>query len=84
EKGELIELIDIPDKPLRRQDLPDYYTESQSVIVSLTSYIDKCGDPAPVENFKSMAGFEIDLKSALDIDTFIEFKLAEELLNERN
>ncbi|MCG8685357.1 MAG: acylneuraminate cytidylyltransferase family protein, partial [Desulfobacterales bacterium] len=47
EKGELIELIDIPDKPLRRQDLPDYYTESQSVIVSLTSYIDKCGDPAP-------------------------------------
>ncbi|MCG8686043.1 MAG: acylneuraminate cytidylyltransferase family protein [Desulfobacterales bacterium] len=82
-KRKLIELIDDPQKPLRSKELPKYYTHSQSVAVSLTTYINQSNDSAPVINLKSMAGFEIDRKSALDIDTLIEFTLAQELLNER-
>jgi CMP-N-acetylneuraminic acid synthetase len=80
EKGEMAELISLPQKPLRRQDLPEFFTHSQSVIVSRTDYLKTCGEKDPIFNFRSMAGHPVDRESAMDIDTPDDFALAESLL----
>jgi CMP-N,N'-diacetyllegionaminic acid synthase len=80
----LKELVAEPDKPLRRQDLPLFYTHSQAVFVSRLEYLRGCGDPAPLINFASVAGLPIDRESALDIDTFEDLQRAETILRNRN
>lgn len=83
EFGELDELMKLSEKPLRRQELPNFFTHSQSVIVSLTRYLEECGDPAPLFNFNSSTGLEIDRESALDIDCLDDFMEAENILLQR-
>ncbi len=81
--GHLRELIEMANKPLRRQELPVFYTHCQSVIVTRRDYFSVCGDPAPLFNLRSMAGLEIDKESGLDIDTLADFSLAEAILKVR-
>lgn len=81
---QLKELIGDPDKPLRRQDLPKFYTHSQAVFVSRCHYLGNCGDPAPLINFSSVAGLPIDRESALDIDTIDDLQKAEAILRLRS
>lgn len=81
--GLLSELIPLADKPLRRQDLPPFYTHSQAVVVSRYGYLRKCGPLQAIFNFKSMAGYRIDRDSALDIDTLEDFQRAEKLFRQR-
>ncbi len=81
--GQMQELMPMDNKPLRRQELPDYYAHSQSVVVSRSSYLDRCQDPDPAINFLSMAGYKIDRQSALDIDTETDFLIAEMLFGKQ-
>ena len=80
ENSRLKELITMPNKPLRRQELPPYFAHSQAVMVSRTTYIELCDSEMPAINFGSVAGLEIDPKCALDIDTLTDFMVAEMLL----
>lgn len=81
--GKLLELMPVEEKPMRRQDLPPYYTHSQAVIATKTSYLDLCKEHDPGINFLSMAGYKIDRNSALDIDSETDFLVAEMLLYRR-
>ncbi len=81
--GQLTELIEMKNKPLRRQELPVFYTHSQSVIVTRREYFENSGDPAPLFNLNSMSGLEIDAETGLDIDTLADFSLAEAILKQR-
>lgn len=80
ENGEMEELIRMPEKPLRRQELPAFFTHSQSVIVTRTDYLETCGDLDAIFNFRSLAGHPVDRESSMDIDTLTDFALAEALL----
>lgn len=82
--GGLAELIPLAEKPLRRQDLPTFYTHSQAVVVSRYGYLQQCSPREAIFNFKSMAGYLIDRDSALDIDTLDDFLRAETLLKQRH
>lgn len=81
--GRMKELIEMKNKPLRRQELPTYYTHSQSVIVSRSSFFHSSTGQAPLFNFSSAAGLEIDRESALDIDTPADFEFIEKILERR-
>ena len=81
--GSLSELVAMTDKPLRRQDLPSFYTHSQAVVASRYSYLKHCDELQAIFNFQSMAGYLIDRDSALDIDTVNDFLRAEALLKQR-
>lgn len=81
--GRMKELLGIPNKPLRRQELPDFYAHSQAVVVSRTAYLEGCAATAPIFNLASLAGFEIDRESAHDIDTPIDLALAEMYLRQQ-
>lgn len=81
--GGLSELVPMKEKPLRRQDLPIFYTHSQAVVVSRYSYLNHCSELQAIFNFQSMAGYLIDRDSALDIDTVDDFLRAEALLKQR-
>jgi len=83
ENNQLSELITMPDKPLRRQELPRYYAHSQSVMISRTSYLKLCDQKAAVLNFDSAAGLKIDYQSALDIDTIIDLMVADTFMRSR-
>ena len=80
ENSQLKELITMPNKPLRRQELPPYYAHSQAVMVSRITYIELCDNEMPAINFGSVAGLEIDPQCALDIDTLTDFMVAEMFL----
>ncbi|MDY6974325.1 MAG: acylneuraminate cytidylyltransferase family protein [Thermodesulfobacteriota bacterium] len=79
----LNELIAVHNKPKRRQELPVYYAQSQSVMVSLTSYLTICGDSDLERNPYSSAGFVIDRESAFDVDTPIDFVILEAIMRQR-
>ncbi len=81
--GVLSELVPLADKPLRRQDLPTFYTHSQAVVVSRCRYLAQCDPQQAIFDFRSMAGYRIDRDSALDIDTLEDFQRAEQLLRQR-
>ena len=80
---QLEELITLANKPMRRQDLPVFYTHTQSVIVSKIDYLKTTNDSSSCLNFQSLTGFEIDEASALDIDEIYDFYLAELLIKDR-
>jgi len=81
--SQLVEFISIPDKPLRRQDLPEYYVSSQAVLVSRSTYLVSVDDASPVINLDSVSGYEMDRISGFDIDTPHDFIIAESLMRER-
>lgn len=81
--GQMHELMPMENKPMRRQDLPPYYTHSQAVVATLCAYLDGCQDPDPALNFASLIGHEIDRDAALDIDTPTDFLIAEMLLENK-
>lgn len=83
DRGRLTPVIDIEPRPLRRQDVPPAFGHSQAVLVSRTSYLKMCGSAAPVLNLRSLAGHEIDGRSAFDIDTPADFEMAEHLHHQR-
>ena len=80
--NKLTELVKAKNKALCRQELPVYYTHSQSVIASLTSYIKRCTTLDLEFNLCSVAGLQIDCESALDIDTLTDFLVAEAIMNQ--
>jgi CMP-N,N'-diacetyllegionaminic acid synthase len=83
EEGEMAELIRMDEKPLRRQELPEFFTHSQAVIVSRTDYLDGCGETDPIFNLHSLAGYPVDRDNAMDIDTPSDFALVEARLGKR-
>lgn len=82
--GRLSFALDVNPRPLRRQDLPPFFTHSQAVLVSRTAYLKMCGGDAPFLNFQSVAGAEIDAASAHDIDTPLDLEIAEQLFRHRH
>lgn len=81
--GQMHELLPIPDKPMRRQELPSFFTHTQAVVISRCSYLNRCQDPDPSINFQSLVGYEVNRDVALDIDTPDDFVRAEMLLEKR-
>jgi CMP-N-acetylneuraminic acid synthetase len=79
--NQLLEFVTKPNKPKRRQELPEYYVHCQSVIVSLTDYFKKCDNSNFEFNHSSVVGYEIGSKSALDIDTPEDFLIAEAFMH---
>jgi CMP-N-acetylneuraminic acid synthetase len=77
DRGRLTFLLDVRPRPLRRQELPVVFAHSQAVLVSRTTYLKLCGSDAPFLNFDSVAGHAVDARSAFDIDTPLDFELAE-------
>lgn len=78
--GRLQELLPLPHKPQRRQDLPPVYAHSQAVVVMRRSYLERADDSTPVVSPASGAGFVVDDASAWDIDTMLDWTMAEHLL----
>lgn len=78
----LQELVKMAKKPLRRQDLPRFVAQNQTIAVSRRSYFEKSevDDSSAVFNFKSMLGYVVDPPSAIDIDTLADFAVAEALI----
>lgn len=78
--GRLLEILPVESKPQRRQDVPPFYSPSQAVIVTRCAYFDRADERTPVINIASAAGLVLEQESAWDIDTPLDWVIAEQLL----
>lgn len=82
-KGDTLEpFIKIDNRPLRRQDLPELYYENASLFVAKREYYNHAKDPDPVVPvFKGrVKGVFMDEISSIDINSILDFMVAEEVL----
>lgn len=77
EEGNLKELIEIRNKPLRRQELPELFRMSDGLVITRRRYFDNVGENSPCFNPKSMKGLVMDRISSIGIDDEFDFLLAE-------
>ena len=77
EEGNLKELIEVRNKPLRRQELPKLFRISDGLIITRRRYFDKVSEDSPCFNSKSMKGLIMDRVSSIGIDDEFDFLLAE-------
>jgi CMP-N-acetylneuraminic acid synthetase len=83
--GRLREIMPMKPKPLRRQDLPIWYSIADGLIASRRRYFEQIAPDSPVFNPQSMKGYVVDAISALSIDSPIDLAWAEFFLtSQRN
>lgn len=73
-------LVSMNDRPLRRQDLPVYFTLNSALYISRRRYFHGLKDPSPVFNPDSLAGIAMERHHSIDIDTPLDFLIAEAIL----
>ena len=76
-------MMEIENRPLRRQDLPVYYRECQSVLASCSAHFKAAGPNGNIIDPSSLVGVEVDEESALDIDSLMDFEIAEMIMERR-
>lgn len=77
ENNNLEEIIKLPKKPLRSQDVPKFYRMNDVLIISRRRYFDTVDEHSPCFNPKSMKALVIDRISSINIDDEFDFLLAE-------
>lgn len=77
ENNNLEEIIKLPKKPLRSQDLPKFYSLNDALFISRRRYFDMVDEHSPCFNPKSVKGLTIDRISSINIDDEFDFLLAE-------
>ncbi len=84
EDGRLIEYVDLPNKPERRQDVLPIYHVNPMIALSRTSYLTKRARPNDLvvdkANFRALI---ISREDGLDINTEFEFQMAALLMRQR-
>lgn len=76
----LHELVEVENKPQRRQDLPIYYASNASLYITRRRYFHGVKDRSPVFDPLSMAGLIMEKHHSVDIDTELDFLFAEVIL----
>jgi CMP-N-acetylneuraminic acid synthetase len=77
ENNNLEEIIKLPKKPLRSQDLPKFYGLNDALVISRRKYFDTVDEGSPCFNPKSVKGLVMDRISSINIDDQFDFLLAE-------
>lgn len=77
ENNRLEEIIKLPKKPLRSQDLPKFYRSNDALVISRRKYFEHLNEGLPGFNLKSMKGLVMDRLSSVDINDEFDFLLAE-------
>lgn len=82
EEGHMIPFLDVKDRPLRRQELPEMYVTNASVYVTRRKYFDTARDPKPVcPIFEGKVKAVImDKENSADINEEMDFITAESIL----
>jgi CMP-N-acetylneuraminic acid synthetase len=75
--GRLLEVIELPEKPHRSQELPKLYRLNDSLILSRRQYFENVRGTSPCFNPRSMKGLVMDRVSSITIDEEFDFLLAE-------
>lgn len=81
--GRLSYFMDVAVRPQRRQDMSPAFAASQSILLSRTNYLERCGPTAWAADETSVAGLEVGEETAFDIDTPRDFALGEAMLQQR-
>lgn len=88
EKGHVVPFLDIKDRPLRRQELPEMYVTNASLYVTRRKYFDNARDPKPVcPIFEGkVKAIIMSKEDSADINEEMDFITAESILkkNEKN
>lgn len=82
--GRLVPLVPLWPRPERRQDVVPVYVDNNAVMLSRTRYL--LGDGPhhrPIINLANFVHVTIDYPESLDIDTELDFQLADLLMQER-
>lgn len=77
ENNNLEEIIKLPKKPLRSQDVPKFYGLNDALLISRRRYFDTVDENSQCINPKSMKGIVMDRISSINIDDEFDFLLAE-------
>lgn len=83
ENGELNTLFELEERPLRRQDLPEFYRINGAIYITRRSYYDSVPPDAAIFDWNSCAGYVMDAASSVDINDYIDFQRAELMLAEQ-
>lgn len=75
--NDLEEVIKLPKKPLRSQDLPKLYRLNDALVLSRREYFNRVDEHSPCFNPKNMKGLAMDRISSIDINDEFDFLLAE-------
>jgi CMP-N,N'-diacetyllegionaminic acid synthase len=78
--GQMAEFVQMEIKPERRQDLPELYALNDNILLSKTTYL-LSPDTNLVVDIKNFVPVEISERESLDINTEMDFSLAEFLMS---
>ena len=78
----LTEFVTKKNKPLRRQDLPTLYYINDALFISKSEYYRKATLNDPIFDKNNLSGFEMNYLHSFDINTKLDFKIAEYLAKE--
>jgi CMP-N-acetylneuraminic acid synthetase len=74
--GSMSELVEVENKPERRQDLPEIYALNDNILLSKSEYL-LAPDTRLVVDIKNFLPIEITEQESLDINTEMDFSFAE-------
>ncbi|MBI1387095.1 MAG: acylneuraminate cytidylyltransferase family protein [bacterium] len=75
--GGLAPLIEMKERPLRRQDLPSFYRINGAIYISRRSYFENIAPDAAIFDWHSCAGYVMEASSSVDINDYLDFQRAE-------
>ena len=80
-RGDLIEFVDLYEKPERRQDMPPVYIINDAILMSWTDYLlENLKNKGLIVNLKNFNPLILSEFEGVDINTEIDFSFAEFLL----
>jgi len=82
--GRLVPLIPLGPRPERRQDVVPVFAVNNAVVLSRTRYLvgERASD-RPIINLENFVWMTVEYPEAIDIDTEIDFRLADMLMREQ-
>ncbi|MFB3788632.1 MAG: cytidylyltransferase domain-containing protein [bacterium] len=82
EQDRLQPLYAINNRPLRRQDLPAVYRINGAIYITRRTYYANLPPAAAIFDWNSLAAYEMDAPSSVDINDYLDFQKAEWLLEQ--
>ncbi|MDX9752640.1 MAG: acylneuraminate cytidylyltransferase family protein [bacterium] len=80
--GMMKPLIELEQRPLRRQDLPPFYRINGAIYISCREYYHNLPADAAIFDWNHIAAYPMDAPSSVDINDYLDFQKAELLLKQ--
>lgn len=84
ESNTLEPLFNIPNRPLRRQDLPPMYRINGAIYITRRVYYETVSPESAIFDWNSVGAYVMDGPSSVDINDYLDFQRAEWLLKQQS